>query len=40
MKLKCNKCKNEWKYKGKSKYYATCTKCLQKVKVINKIDSH
>jgi len=33
MKLKCQNCGNEWEYKGKSKYYATCTRCLRKVKV-------
>lgn len=33
MKLKCNKCKNEWDYNGDNPYYATCTRCLQKVKV-------
>jgi hypothetical protein len=35
MKLKCNnkKCLNEWEYKGKSEFYATCPKCYNKVKV-------
>lgn len=33
MKLKCKKCGNEWDYKGSSSYYATCSKCLNKVKV-------
>ena len=33
MKLKCNHCGYEWNYKGKSKYYATCPRCLRKVKV-------
>jgi hypothetical protein len=33
MKLKCKKCDNEWDYKGSNPYYATCTKCLNKVKV-------
>ncbi len=36
MKLKCNNCKYEWEYKGKSKYYATCPRCLQKVKIRGK----
>ena len=33
MKLKCQNCGNIWNYKGKSKYYATCTRCLKKIKV-------
>ncbi len=35
MKLKCNnpKCKHTWDYKGKSKIYATCPKCLYKVNI-------
>lgn len=33
MKLKCSHCKHEWDYKGKAKYYATCPKCLYKVKL-------
>ena len=35
MKLKCNKCENEWDYKGKNPYYATCSRCLNKVKVVD-----
>jgi N-acetylneuraminic acid mutarotase len=31
--LKCKKCKNEWQYKGNNPYYATCSRCLNKVKV-------
>ena len=34
MKLKCNHCKNEWDYKGKSKFYCTCSKCLYKVNIL------
>jgi len=34
MKLKCKKCKHDWNYKGKSKYYATCPQCYNKVKVV------
>lgn len=33
MKLKCKHCGYEWEYTGKSKYYATCPKCLYKVKL-------
>lgn len=33
MKLKCNHCNYEWEYKGGGKYYATCPKCLYKVKL-------
>ena len=36
MKLKCNNCKYEWEYKGLSEYYATCPRCLNKVKVKEK----
>ena len=33
--IKCHnpKCLNEWKYKGDSKFYATCPKCLHKVNI-------
>lgn len=32
----CNnkKCKYEWDYKGKAPFYATCPKCLRKVKIV------
>ena len=33
MKLKCKKCGNEWEYNGSNPFYATCTRCLTKVKV-------
>jgi len=33
MKLKCRKCKYEWDWKGKHKYYATCPRCLSKINV-------
>jgi len=33
MKLICKRCKREWEYKGKKKYYATCPDCLNKVKI-------
>jgi len=38
MKLRCTRkdCKYEWAYNGKSKFYATCPRCLGKVK-INKL---
>jgi len=32
--LKCKVCKYVWKYGGKSMYYATCPRCLSKVRVI------
>jgi len=32
-KLRCPKCKHEWDYKGKSKYYLTCPHCYKKIKV-------
>lgn len=31
--LKCNHCDYQWQYKGKSKHYATCPRCLCKCKV-------
>ena len=36
MNLKCNNCKYNWVYKGKSEYYATCPRCLRKVNVNQK----
>jgi len=35
MELKCKnpKCKNVWEYKGKSIFWATCSKCKSSVKV-------
>ena len=33
MKIKCNHCEYEWEYKGVSKFYASCPKCLMKVKI-------
>ena len=33
MKLKCPKCKHEWKYKGKSEYYVTCPHCYNKINI-------
>jgi hypothetical protein len=33
VKLKCKNCGNEWNYKGNNEYFATCSKCLRKVKV-------
>jgi hypothetical protein len=35
MKLKCKRkgCGYAWDYKGKSKFYATCPNCLNKVKI-------
>ncbi len=36
MKLKCKKCEYAWDYGGKNPYYATCPRCLRKVKVDEK----
>ncbi|MCD6571810.1 MAG: hypothetical protein J7K62_00885 [Thermoplasmata archaeon] len=33
VKLRCPRCGHEWIYRGKSKYYATCPNCLNKVNV-------
>jgi len=39
MKTKCYKCKYEWNYKGKQKFYITCPSCYSKLslKKIKKI---
>jgi len=40
-KIICKHCKNEWMYKGKQKYYATCPNCMYKVKLkLEKGDKH
>jgi len=38
MELKCSnkKCKYAWSYNGDSKFYATCPRCLNKVRIQNK----
>ena len=38
MKLKCNnqRCLYEWNYNGKNPFYATCPRCLLKVRVKTK----
>ena len=33
MKVRCKKCNHYWNYKGKSKYYATCPNCYNKVRL-------
>lgn len=35
MKVKCyhKDCNHEWDYKGKSKFYVTCSKCLRKLNI-------
>jgi len=35
MKLKCSRkgCEYKWDYNGKNKWYATCPRCLTKVRV-------
>jgi len=33
MKLNCKRCGYGWDYRGKSKFYATCPRCLRKVKI-------
>ncbi|MEM3401968.1 MAG: hypothetical protein QW179_00960 [Candidatus Hadarchaeales archaeon] len=33
MKIVCPRCKHEWNYRGKSKYYVTCPQCLRKIKL-------
>jgi tRNA(Ile2) C34 agmatinyltransferase TiaS len=33
MKLKCQRCKRTWNYKGKNEYYAPCSKCKTSVSI-------
>lgn len=33
IKLACKHCDYEWEYKGESKYYASCPRCLYRVKI-------
>ena len=33
VKLKCQRCKKEWEYKGDNKFYATCPDCKTSVKI-------
>ncbi|MEM3769353.1 MAG: hypothetical protein QXE37_04885 [Nitrososphaerales archaeon] len=33
MKIKCQHCGHEWDYKGKSEYYASCPRCMYKVRI-------
>lgn len=33
MELKCKKCDYDWNYKGANPYWATCPRCITKVKV-------
>ena len=32
--LICSKCNYKWTYKGRNPYYASCPRCLNKVKVV------
>ena len=34
--LKCKNCDNIWKYGGDQDYWATCPRCLRKVKIDRK----
>ncbi len=34
--LKCHRCKHEWIYKGKSKWYASCPDCRTSVRIKEK----
>ena len=36
MRIKCKNCEYEWDYKGKSRYFATCPRCLRKISLTNK----
>jgi hypothetical protein len=41
MKMKCknSECGYEWDYKGKAPFWATCPRCLNKVKIESQIIS-
>lgn len=30
--VECHLCKHKWSYKGKSKYWITCPRCMSKTK--------
>lgn len=32
-KMRCTNCGYEWNYKGNAPFYATCPRCLRKVKI-------
>lgn len=36
--LKCRKCEYAWQYKGLSEWYASCPRCLNKVKINTKTE--
>jgi ribosomal protein S27E len=36
MKIKCPKCKKEWNYGGKSKYYVSCPQCHKNINIEGK----
>ena len=40
MRVKCHICKYEWNYKGLNKFYATCPRCLRKVKLADPGEKH
>ena len=31
--MKCHHCSYEWDYKGNAFYYATCPRCLRKIRI-------
>jgi predicted nucleic acid-binding Zn-ribbon protein len=33
MEVRCTRCGHRWNYRGASRYYATCPRCLRKVKL-------
>lgn len=35
--LKCKRCGNEWEYKGKSEWYAPCSRCKTSINIKKQI---
>ena len=40
MELRCKHCKYIWDYKGKSKYYCSCPRCMYKINIKNNIEGN
>lgn len=34
--LNCTRCKNQWDYKGKSQWYASCSMCKTNIKITDR----
>ena len=40
IKMICQNCEYVWVYEGKSEYYATCPRCLRKVKILKEVEKN